>query len=111
MDGCSTRGYIDVVYISPQKFNGAERLAELQCCSNDGTSCVRKNPNSGECWSGDNDDAKVTWFEAEHICTSNGMRLCKSQAELDLCCVSGCSHDSVYIWTNQVAGATLRAAH
>ena len=106
MDGCSWNGDEDS---TPQIVSAYASVAEVQCCN--GTSCIRKYPgddqSGDQCFSGNKDDAKVTWFEAEHMCASIGMRLCNSQDELDLCCTNGCGYDKQPVWTNRVAGTTL----
>ena len=100
LDGCSIIGD-DLL---PQKYDSNDSLAEVQCCSIDGQSCFRHNPDSGECWSGNDDAAKVTWNEAYAMCTSAGYRLCNSQEELDRCCQTGCMHDLELVWISIEAG-------
>ena len=43
---------------------------------------------------------KVTWEEANQHCLSKGLRLCKSQEELNRCCSQGCSLDNRLAWSS-----------
>lgn len=106
LGGCSTKHFL-----IPQNFSASTSSAEAQCCSIDGQFCYRHHPESAECWSGNNDAAKVTWHEAYEMCTSAGYRLCKSQEELDLCCGTGCSYNKQLVWTSLEAGTKLQALH
>ena len=81
--------------------------AEIACCSLDGSSCSRKyKAASGDnvCRSGDRDDEKVTWDEANLHCLSQGKRLCNSQEELDKCCGGGCGYDNQLVWSSVKEG-------
>ena len=109
LDGCSTNTAKGV--LSSQNYYPNNSRAELQCCSIDGQHCQRRNPLTKKCWSGDNDVAKVTWYEAYERCTSAGHRLCKSQEELNRCCGSGCHYDDTLMWTSLQAGAKLQGLH
>ena len=83
--------------------------AEIACCSLDGSSCSRKyKAASGDnvCRSGDRDDEKVTWDEANLHCLSQGKRLCNSQEELDKCCGGGCGYDNQLVWSSVEEGRT-----
>ena len=82
-------------------------IAEIVCCSLDGSSCSRKyRPAAGAniCHSGDGDDEKVTWDEANLHCLSQGKRLCNSQEELDRCCRGGCDYDNQLVWSSVKEG-------
>ena len=100
LDGCTTHEDILVT----QSYDITSSSAEVQCCSTNGQSCYRHNPDSNECFSGDNDASKATWIEAKEMCSSAGYRLCNSQEELDRCCASGCGYDETLVWTSLVAG-------
>ena len=86
--------------------------AFVQCCSQDGARCYRKD-NNGACFSGSglNNDDKKTWYEAYAICISAAdpedsnlqLRLCNTQDELDKCCGNGCRYDDILIWTDSTA--------
>ena len=106
LDGCSKH-----YKVLPQNYDANSRSAEVQCCSLDGQFCYRKNPDSGKCWSGNNDALKVTWCEAYEMCTSAGYRLCKNQEEMDRCCGSGCFYDYTLVWTSIEPGTQLQAIH
>ena len=102
MDGCSTEGKI----VSTQSYDASSRSAEVQCCTTDGQSCLRKNP-SEECWTGDKDGRKVSWYEAYDLCSTAGYRLCNSQEELNRCCLTGCNYDHELTWTSLQTGTKL----
>ena len=99
-DGCSTEGPDHAGEI-PGFYYEVLSVAEVACCSLDGSKCHRHD-SSGKCWSGYNDAFKKTWQEADVICQNAGYRLCKSQAEVDKCCESGCMHDYDVVWSGNV---------
>ena len=76
----------------------APSVAQVSCCAEDGSRCYRHV--AGECMSGHHDELKKTWTEADAICRKAGYRLCKSQAELDKCCGSGCNYDYNIVWSS-----------
>jgi hypothetical protein len=103
-------------------------LADVRCCSMDGTSC-----NSGSfpqtftfldglvsegtaCQAGQCNGVADTWchsavsFEqAQEICAATGERLCsRAEIESDVCCGTGCSHNAHLIWfSDDVPTTTL----
>ena len=101
-DGCSTnRANEDSLCQDPlvcDFYDATDVIGEVSCCSKDGTSCTRKD-SSGNCLSGNNDDVKYSWSDANAMCEGLGMRLCSSQDELDLCCGEGCQIDHDLVWT------------
>lgn len=81
-----------------------ERVGEVQCCKKDYTDCVRKI--NGVCISGDNDDMKMTYWEAKSFCESiAGYELCsRNRLEGDkksLCEGTGCQHDNALVWVKE----------
>ena len=106
-DGCKKFG----TDLDPVPYDASSSSAEVQCCSMHGQFCHRHNPDTQQCWSGNNDAAKKTWYEANEMCTSAGYRLCNNQEELNRCCKSGCKYDRQLVWTSMELGITLRAAH
>ena len=95
-DGCTT----DTTAHQGKFADPSSSLGEVQCCSNDGSSCIRKD-TAGQCFSGDDDAAKKTYFEAVAICAAQGRRLCtKTETVADKCCGSGCSTDRYLAWTS-----------
>ena len=104
LDGCSTNPIELFDDIPPGYYYGNGKKAEIVCCAMDGSSCSRTT-NTGECRSGNKDEYKVTWDEAESHCKKDGMRLCKSQEELDKCCQVGCGYANQLAWVNiQLSG-------
>ena len=106
LDGCSTNAIKLFKDNPPTYYYGNEKKAEISCCAMDGSSCSRKT-NTGQCRSGNNDDYKVTWFDADEHCKNDGMRLCNSQEELNQCCANGgaCGYNDQLVWVNiQVSG-------
>ena len=106
LDGCSTNAIKRFKDNPPTYYYGNDKKAEIICCAMDGSSCSRKT-NTGKCRSGDNDEYKVTWDEADTHCKNEGMRLCNSQEELDQCCGGGgaCGYNDQLVWINvQVTG-------
>jgi hypothetical protein len=63
---------------TPSRFNATQKAGEVQCCNDAGTTCTRKD-SKGQCLSGHNDADMKTYEEAVTLCSSMGMRLCKSQ--------------------------------
>ena len=63
--------------------------------------------NNDGCRSGNNDDKKVTWHEANKHCVSEGKRLCNSQDELDKCCHTGCAYNTQLVWTGTEEGRII----
>ena len=85
-------------------------VAEIVCCSLDGSSCSRKYKGASGadiCHSGDGDDKKVTWDEANLHCLYQGKRLCNSQEELDKCCRRGCDYDNQLVWSGVKDGKKI----
>jgi len=103
---------------SPRDLEPDCNLADVRCCTMDGTSC-----NSGSfpqtytfldglvsdgtaCEAGACDGVANTWChsavsfgQAQEICAATGERLCsRAEIEDDVCCGTGCSHNSHLIW-------------
>jgi len=85
------------------KAHNAENLvANLQCCSQDGSKADRKPFNgcnkdkSGHVW-----DGGMTWLTANGICKDAGQRLC-TDAEVfsEIGGYTGCNFDNQYVWTS-----------
>jgi hypothetical protein len=91
----------NVVFLddSPGYYGGLLEAAEIVCCTLQGDSCSRK-VKEVNCRSGDKDDFKVTWKVASDHCKTSGMRLCKSQEELNQCCGAGCGYDDQLVWSS-----------
>ena len=80
----------------------------------DGSSCSRTNASiqdTNGCRSGDEDNKKFPWDEANKHCVSEGKRLCNSQEELDPCCSTGCSYDFQLVWTGTIEGRIITCLH
>ena len=106
LDGCSTNPANLFKDGSPGYYLGTSEAAEIQCCSSDGSSCSRKK--SSECRSGNDDDKKFTWAEANQHCIADGKRLCRSQDEVNKCCNGGCNYDNQLVWSSIVEGMIRR---
>jgi hypothetical protein len=80
-------------------------VADVRCCSIDGSRCQSKDfaggvdfltPNGNihtECY------FDVTYQEAMEVCHSEGMRIC-SNDEMQTCCGTGCWHNHHAIWVD-----------
>ena len=103
-DGCSTN---EDVGIQPGYRIGLLVVAQIVCCSLDGSSCTRKRTeDSGQqvCRSGVDGTKKVSWNEAHLQCKFEGKRLCNSQKELNQCCAGGCNYDNQLVWSGVKEG-------
>jgi len=89
VDGCPNQGDEH-----DREVRDVTDLANVRCCSMDGTSCETQDLPGG-CQEG------KTFFEAQMICSDAEMRLC-TEAELvsRVCCTTGCNFDSHKIWTS-----------
>merc|ERR1719482_638381 len=109
--GCSSPRWNSTRYGPPLNENSSnlrnatQKAGEVACCDYSGTSCVRKD-SKGQCFSGDDDADMKTYEEAVTLCSGSGMRLCKSQEELDLCCGIGCNFDSGPVWIGSNTSTT-----
>ena len=107
LDGCSTNDIKLFNDNPPNYYYGNDKKANIVCCAMDGSSCSRRT-KTGECRSGSGKpDDKVTWEDANEHCKKDGMRLCKSQLELNQCCGNGgaCGYNDQLVWINkQVSG-------
>jgi len=99
LDGCSENPDSDFHDAVPGYYKRNQNMAQIICCSMDGTSCSRKT-DDGKCYSGHGKDSKVTWHTARNFCKNIGKRLCTSQEELNQCCGSGCDYDNVLAWVD-----------
>ena len=102
LDGCTTNEIDDFKDTSPGYYDGNDKIAQIVCCTMDGSSCSR-TIGTGQCRSGDGkrkEQQKVTWSTANEHCKADGKRLCSSQKELNQCCSSGCNHDNHLVWIN-----------
>ena len=82
--------------------NAYKPVANLQCCSKDGSKADRKpfgNCNvdaSGKTW-----DGGMTWSNANDICEAAGQRLCTDTEVLSgIGGRTGCGFDHHYVWTS-----------
>ena len=93
-------------------------LADVRCCSMDGSSCNSGNfpeiftftggltSQGTECQAGECNGVADTWChsavsftQAQEICAANGERLCsRNEIEDGVCCGTGCSHNSHLVW-------------
>merc|ERR1719482_2038983 len=111
--GCSSPRWNSTRYGPPLNENSSnlrnatQKAGEVACCDYSGTSCVRKD-SKGQCFSGDDDADMKTYEEAVTLCSSMGMRLCKSQEELDLCCGVGCNNDFGPAWIGPNTSTTSK---
>lgn len=96
LDGCSRGGGLRRGQ-RPRWARMNQRF-EVQCCAHNGRRCTRYHRRN-QCISGRNDAYKMNWHQAKNACASIGMRLCRSQSELNRCCRSGCAHDADLVWT------------
>lgn len=85
----------------PRKIMGFEEVADVRCCSSDGVSCTTEWATGVIACSA---LTGKTFFEADKICTDNGLHLC-SEEELGrhTCgtCGTDCGFDSHSVWTNR----------
>ena len=66
----------------------------VSCCNEEGI-CQRKS-SSGDCF-----PYNATFAEAENLCLSMGLQLCRSdQINSGNCCGIGCQFDRHYTWVN-----------
>ena len=90
----------------PGTYDGELSVAHVACCTD--STCTRVDGN-GQCYSDKHEDKNdgTTWHQANEICKNAGLRLCKSQVEVDRCCSGGCGYDNGIVWSNlQVADQT-----
>ena len=113
MEGCSTDNSENTE--SPPGFypvviTEGVNAAKIACCSKDGSTCSKKYTNdegNEACRGGNrNKGRRTTWEEANLHCLSLGLRLCKSQEELNKCCGQGCDSDDMLVWTSIREGNT-----
>lgn len=84
VDGCAK----DATSLKDHHMQETDRAA-VRCCGEDKRSCVS---SVGGCHNS-------TYNEAEHICKSNGLRLCSwYEMKTNLCCGSGCNFDTALAW-------------
>jgi len=102
VDGCSTNA--ELAFNAAGYYDMDTASAEIVCCSLDGTTSSRFTPD-GECRSGQDDVELSTWQAANDHCEAEGMRLCVTQAEVDLSCSTGCSFDARVVWTGIKEGS------
>ena len=87
-------------------------LGEVQCCHIDLSQCTRTNPsNSGNsnCISGNGDDVKYTYLQAEELCGEidpiGDWDLCPRELiEIEnpgICASTGCSIDYELVWVKR----------
>jgi len=89
VDGCTTAGDTHV-----REVRDVTDLANVRCCSMDGTSCATEGLPGG-CQEG------KSFFEAQMICSDAEMRLCsENEIESLLCCGTGCGYDGHKVWTS-----------
>lgn len=98
-DGCSHRGGgVNTTRYGVARFEGDSASAgEAVCCALDGSSATRRG-DGDECISGEDDDVMMTYPQAVSECAALGMRLCESEAGLDMSCGGGCGHDAALSW-------------
>jgi len=82
--------------------NAFKLVANLQCCSNDGSKANRKpaggcnKDKSGHVW-----DGGMTWITANSICKDAGQRLCTDAEVLsEIGGYTGCGFDNKNVWTS-----------
>jgi len=110
VDGCATSNAVAGEHPLTVQTDRAH-LADVRCCSMDGSTCESQNLRGGEQYFHNNDDVahsegcvtEVTFYIAHDICQAGGMRLCNSD-EVQVCCGTGCYHDHHSIWVDEVAG-------
>ena len=85
-------------------------LGEVQCCNTELTDCTRKDPaDSNKCISGDNDDVKFSYGEAEELCQkiepTGTWDLCPKNlienTNQKICENHGCGHDYALVWVKK----------
>lgn len=109
---------------NPQEIATGCNVADVRCCSMDGTSCNSGNfpetftftnfltSTGTACSAGECNNVADTWchsgvtfFQAQELCEANGERLCtRAEVEGGVCCGTGCSHNSHLIWFDDEYG-------
>jgi len=106
LDGCSTnKKLLPAIYGDPRLVTDSVAAGFVVCCAADGSSASRKLSSNNQCYSGTASSSGggtlVTYTDAVGLCTSEGLRLCASQSEVDLSCGNGCQYDNALVWTSQ----------
>lgn len=117
VDGCSRSGQTFSQYGAPREESGDQRAGEAICCTEDGEatrnvrngeplfnsrSDGRRTLSHNDCTSGRvvrrGEEPTMTFHEAEAFCAEAGLGLCRSQAEVDSSCHTGCHFDFAMVW-------------
>jgi len=117
VDGCSRGGRTFSQYGEPREESGDQRAGEAICCNEEGQ--ATRNVRDGEplfnsnargrrilshkdCTAGRvvqrGEEPTKTFHEAEAFCADAGLRLCRTQAEVDSSCHTGCHFDFAMVW-------------
>jgi len=114
VDGCSTAHELFAHWGEPRLESDDESAGEAICCNDEGVGTRNIKDNVGlfnqglshtDCTttSGGPVDSTQhtpshTFFQAQTVCANAGLRLCRTQAEIDTSCHTGCSFDFSLVW-------------
>ena len=113
LEGCSTDDLENTESppgFYPDVITANVNAARIACCSIDGSTCSRKYDKDDETKACINNGKRASWEKANLHCLSHGLRLCKSQEELNKCCgtttSNKCNADNRLVWTGIREGIT-----
>jgi len=114
IDGCSTNGDVYPAWGVPRTAMDDERVGEAVCCNEKGVATRNIRSHVGlfdqglshvDCTTtrttqlkNGRDTPSHTFFEAQAICTNAGLRLCRTQEEMDTSCNTGCHINFALAW-------------
>jgi len=119
LDGCSKSGDLMTQYGAPRLEDDTVKAGEAICCNAEGQ--ATRNVHNGKsffnsqlshqnCTSGEKvnrgEEPTKTFQEAKAVCEGAGLRLCRSQAELETSCHTGCHFDFALAWVDQTTAAS-----
>jgi len=116
LDGCSRSAGVYSQYGQPRVESDNSVAGEAVCCNENGMSSRQikngqalffqgKGHSHSDCTStsttpviNGQDVPSVSFNQAAAMCEAVGMRLCRTQAEVDTSCGTGCHYDAALVW-------------
>jgi len=118
VDGCSSSGDLYPAWGIPRTVADDERAGEAVCCNEKGVATRNIRNHAGlfdqglshvDCTTtttielkNGQDTPSHTFFEAQAICANAGLRLCRTQQEMDTSCNTGCHINFALAWLDDV---------